>query len=173
MIEGLTISRASRADLGKIVELVNSAYRGEYSKQGWTTEAHFIAGELRTDIEDLEKLYDRAGTTFLKCTRDENVVGSVFLDHRENDLYLGMLTVDPAQQTGGIGKQLMYAAEEHGRKLGCSRIVMNVVSLRKELIEWYERRGYTSTGETKPFPNDPRFGVPTRQIEFIIMEKKI
>ena len=50
---------------------------------------------------------------------------------------------------------------------------MNVISVRQELIAWYERLGYRKTGETKPLPADHRFGVPTQPLEFAIMEKNM
>ena len=85
-----------------------------------------------------------------------------------------MLTVDPLLQGGGIGKQLMKAAEAEAKKQNCDRIYMTVISDRVELIAWYERHGYKNTGEKKPFPaGDPRFGIPKKHIEFVVLEKMI
>ena len=44
-----TISFASVSDIISIKDLLNTAYRGEESKQGWTTEADLIAGDIRAD----------------------------------------------------------------------------------------------------------------------------
>jgi ribosomal protein S18 acetylase RimI-like enzyme len=85
-----------------------------------------------------------------------------------------MLTVSPELQGGGIGKKLMQAAEDLAKENDIPKISMTVISVRKELIEYYERRGYKNTGETKPFPmNDPKFGLPKQQLEFIVMEKRL
>jgi ribosomal protein S18 acetylase RimI-like enzyme len=85
-----------------------------------------------------------------------------------------MLTVSPTLQGGGIGKLLLEAAETEARKLKLPKISMSVISIRHELVAWYERRGYQKTGETKPFPmNDPNFGIPKQFLEFIMMEKQI
>jgi ribosomal protein S18 acetylase RimI-like enzyme len=84
-----------------------------------------------------------------------------------------MLTVSPEVQAQGIGKQLLHSAESYAKKIHCSAIVMTVISVRHELIAWYERNGYYATGETKPFPNDPKFGKPTQPLEFIVLKKNI
>jgi GNAT superfamily N-acetyltransferase len=82
-----------------------------------------------------------------------------------------MLTVNPELQGWGIGKRLLSAAEAHARQVGCIAITMTVISVRSELIAWYERHGYRATGETEPFPTDPAFGLPKQPLHFIVMEK--
>jgi ribosomal protein S18 acetylase RimI-like enzyme len=104
---------------------------------------------------------------------DGIIIGCVYLEKQERGLYLGMLTVSPLQQANGIGKQLLTAAEEYAKKNNCPCIFMNVISIRLELITWYERNGYYKNGETKPLLVDSRFGIPTQPLEFAIMEKKI
>jgi hypothetical protein len=37
------------------------------------------------------------------------------------------------------------------KKWGCKLIYMTVISVRTELIAWYERHGYVNTNKTKPF----------------------
>lgn len=164
---------ATHADTETIVELVNSAYRGEASKQGWTTEADLLEGSLRTDVPTLSALMHQPGSVVLKYTADDGTIaGCVYLQKQERGLYLGMLTVSPKLQAAGIGRQLMQAAEAHALAVDCACIFMNVISLRAELIAWYERLGFYKTGETKPMATDPRFGVPVQPLEFAIMEKK-
>ncbi len=170
----MTISKATIEDIPELVPLINSAYRGEDSKKGWTTEADLLAGEMRTDISMLKELISLPNATILKIINEENMImGSVYLDQQERGLYLGMLTVSPPLQAGGIGKQLMSASENFARANNCSNIFMNVISVRQELIAWYEKLGYTNTGEKKPFPDDNRFGVPVQPLEFVILEKQI
>lgn len=170
----MSISKASKADITELVPLINSAYRGEASKKGWTTEAELLVGAMRTDVATLTELMSSATASMLKFTDSENkIIGSVYLDIQKRGLYLGMLTVSPMLQAGGIGKQLMFASEAVAKVNNCSCVFMNVISVRHELVAWYERLGYYKTGETKPLPSDNRFGVPTQPIEFAIMEKKI
>jgi len=170
----MNVSPARIKDIPLIVALINSAYRGEASKKGWTTEADLLKGELRTDIPTLTEVMNRPQAVILKYTTAEgSITGSVFLEKQERGLYLGMLSVSPLQQASGIGKQLMKSAEQHAKQNNCSCIFMNVISVRPELIAWYERLGYQKTGEMKPLPADTRFGTPTQPLEFAIMEKKM
>jgi len=169
----LHISACTKEDIPGLNRLVNSAYRGESSKKGWTTEADLLDG-IRTDPEALEDMMEQPGAVILKCSDSEHrLFGCVFLRKTENKLYLGMLTVSPERQGAGIGKMLLKASEAHARQHDCKYIVMSVISLRRELIDWYERNGYQATGETAPFPKDPRFGIPKQPLEFIMMEKKV
>lgn len=171
MAQSLNFSFASEADIPQLVKLVNSAYRGDSSKKGWTTEADLLDG-IRTDEEALGQLMHQPGSVILKCTNQNNeLVGCVNLQKQQAKIYLGMLTVSPLIQAQGIGKKMLEAAEDYARQEHCSSIVMTVISLRKELIEWYERRGYHQTEERHPFPSDPRFGIPRQQLEFVVMEK--
>ncbi|MDZ7935356.1 MAG: GNAT family N-acetyltransferase [Emticicia sp.] len=167
------ISTATLQDVPELNILINSAYRGESSKKGWTTEEHLLDG-IRTDEGDLSELLKKENVTILKYTESGKIIGSVYLEKQVDKLYLGMLTVSPELQGGGIGKKLMQAAENLAIESYISKISMTVISVRKELIEYYERRGFKNTGETKPFPmNDPKFGLPKQQLSFIVMEKEI
>ncbi len=170
----MPVSTAQTEDIPVLVSLINSAYRGEASKKGWTTEADMLEGEFRTDISTLSAIMEKPSGVILKYTTVEGtIIGCVYLDKQERGLYLGMLTVSPLQQAGGIGKQLMQVAEQFAKEKGCHCIFMNVISLRDELIAWYERQGYQKTGETKPVPSDPRYGIPVQPLEFHIMQKGI
>lgn len=170
----MPVSIASNKDIPALVRLINSAYRGEASKKGWTTEADLLKGELRTDEASLTALVQNKDAALLKYQlENSDIAGCVYLDKQERGLYLGMLTVSPALQGAGIGKQLLQAADDYARKNNCSLIFMNVISLRHELIAWYERHGYHTTGERKPFPADQQFGIPTQPLEFIIMNKQV
>ncbi|WP_317239058.1 GNAT family N-acetyltransferase [Hymenobacter sp. 5516J-16] len=89
------------------------------------------------------------------------------------DLYLGMLSVEPAQQARGLGKFLLRAAESHARQLGCTSILISVISVRDELLAWYERHGFRRTGETAAFPTDTRFGIPRQQLDLLLLRKPL
>ncbi|MBL7739453.1 MAG: GNAT family N-acetyltransferase [Chitinophagaceae bacterium] len=171
----MPVHKATITDIPALVALLNSAYRGDASKEGWTTEADLIKGELRTDEPTLHKLMHEPGAIFLKYTNEQNeITGCVFLQKKENGkLYLGMLSVSPRIQAKGIGRQLMTAAIDHAQKEKCISIFMRVISVRHELVAWYERQGYLKTGETEPFPADDRFGIPVQPLEFVIMEKNL
>ena len=170
----MAIAQATIEDIPALEKLLNGAYRGEDSKKGWTSEADLLQGELRTDAETLQRLMQTPGAVFLKYINEQNVIeGCVFLQKQEGKLYLGMLSVSPLVQAKGIGKQLMAEAEDYSRRQNCSSIFMKVISVRDELVAWYERKGYHNTGRTEPFPSDNGFGIPTQALEFIIMEKEL
>lgn len=170
----MPIAFATLHDIADLVMLINSAYRGDASKSGWTTEADLIKGEIRTDEEDLRELMQKTGAVFLKYTSADNKIeGCVFLQQAGARMYLGMLSVSPLSQAGGIGKQLMNQAIEFAKQNRCVSIYMRVISLRHELIAWYEKQGFTKNGQREDFPRDNRFGTPVLPLEFLILEKQL
>ncbi|RPD45868.1 GNAT family N-acetyltransferase [Hymenobacter sediminis] len=173
MLPAPLLSAATEADLPELLPLVNRAYRGDASRQGWTTEAHLLDGQ-RTDPDDLRELLHAPGTTFLLARNPAGqLLGSVYLKNQSPDLYLGMLSVEPMQQAQGLGKHLLAAAEAHARQLGCTSILISVISVRAELLAWYERHGFRRTGETAAFPTDTRFGIPRQQLELLLLRKEL
>lgn len=167
------ITKATIQDIPSLTILINSAYRGETSKKGWTTEAHLLAGK-RTTEEELEQIILDPKNTFLKFTENDKIIGSVLLVEKGDQLYVGMLTVSPELQNSGIGKKMLAEAEIHAKTVGLSTLSMTVVSVRSELIAWYKRHGYVDTGEREPFPSsDIHINISDKPLEFIHLEKKI
>ena len=167
------ITKATLQDISSLNILINSAYRGETSKKGWTTEAHLLAGK-RTTEEELTAIILDPKNTFLKFTENDKIIGSVLLVEKEHQLYVGMLTVSPELQNSGIGKKMLAEAEIHAKTLGLSTLSMTVVSVRAELIAWYKRHGYEDTGEREPFPSsDIHINISDQPLEFIYLEKRI
>jgi ribosomal protein S18 acetylase RimI-like enzyme len=168
-----TIAKATLADVPELNNLVNGAYRGDSGRQGWTTEADLIDGS-RLDEAILIDLISRADTAVLLFRESGTLLGCVELRQEGPKLYLGMLSVQPTTQGKGIGKKLLAAAEEHAVAIGCRAIKMVVISVRAELIAWYQRHGYALTGERKPFvAPDERWGIPKSTLEFVVMEKRL
>ena len=170
----LTFRKAASVEAEAIVTLVNSAYRGESSKQGWTTEADLLDG-TRTNEADIENLIAQKGSMILLCLEGTDIIGCAHLEFAGTECRLGMLVVKPGLQSRGIGKRLMQAAEGiAGKTRGVRTITMSVISVRHELIAFYERRGYRCTGRRKPFVADDTHGFPkSRTIEFEVLEKKL
>jgi ribosomal protein S18 acetylase RimI-like enzyme len=174
MLSAIVIRKALAEDIAALEVLVNSAYRGEASKQGWTTEADLLLGERRTDASVIAALLQEPHSVILVAEDGTGqLLGCVYLRQESAGLYLGMLSVVPQLQGGGVGKQLMAAAEAHAKAVPCDHIFMSVISVRHELIAWYQRLGYAPTGETKPFPTDERYGIPTQPLEFVILRKSM
>ena len=172
----LTFCGATAADVDAIVALVNSAYRGETSRAGWTTEADILDGQS-TDEDEIAQLIAADGSAILLCLRGGEIIGSVLVERIDAaTAYLGMLVIRPVMQGLGLGRCLMDEAERFVRaEWGARRMQMQVITLRNELIAYYERRGYQRTGETKPFPaSDPRFGLPKVEgLMFEVVEKSL
>ncbi|MFD8973871.1 GNAT family N-acetyltransferase [Streptomyces sp. NPDC059593] len=159
-------------DVPVLVPLVESAYRGDASRGGWTTEADILQGQ-RTDPEGVAAVITTPGSGLLVVERDGEVVACCQLEHRGEAAYFGMFAVRPELQGAGLGKRIIEEAERRVRELWDVREMhMTVISVREELIAWYERRGYRRTGRMTPFPyGDERFGLPQRddlQFELLI-----
>jgi ribosomal protein S18 acetylase RimI-like enzyme len=164
---------ATPEDVSALNVLINSAYRGESGKQGWTTEADLIEG-TRIDVDELIEILKDPKATILKYVDDGEILACVELIQEEDKLYLGMLTVSPLLQGKGIGKELLIVAEQEAQKRNYNKIVMQVISVREELMDWYVRHGYTHTGERKPFHfTEAKFGQPKQPLEFVVLEKMI
>ena len=168
------IALATIADIVAIKNLLNNAYRGEASKKGWTTEAHLIAGNVRTDENNVLEVMQLQGSIFLKYIDDDGIItGCVNLQKHQYKIYLGMFGVLPNMQNAGIGKSLLKAAEEYAKQLHCTCIYMSVISERTELINWYQKHGYMDTNERKPFVEDGLTGKHLQPLEFMVLEKNL
>jgi len=172
----LLIRDATEADIPALHALVESAYRGEASRAGWTTEADLLDGQ-RTDPDDLASVLADPAQGMLTAWRGEALVGCILIaDRGEGGGYFGMLSVSPMLQGGGVGRRLVEAAHAAlGERFGARRVRISVFPQRRTLIAWYERLGYAKTGETLPFPyGDPRFGLPKRDdLQFVVMERAL
>ena len=165
------ITKATLENVTEITSLVNSAYRGETSKKGWTTEANILEGTRITETELTEILLD-TNNTFLIYQENNKIIGTVLLTHKKTELYLGMLTISPELQNAGLGKKLLQAAEDFARSVGLPKIVMTVITIRDELIAWYKRNGYTDIGKREPFPADlDDVVLHSEPLEFMVLEK--
>jgi ribosomal protein S18 acetylase RimI-like enzyme len=160
-------------DVDALVSLVNSAYRGDSSRAGWTTEADLIGG-IRIDEERLASSIAAEGNVILVHEREATLIACVHLQRKAEGCYLGMLTTEPTLQSAGVGRRMLHAAESWSIEHWNSRYMeMTVLAQRLELIAWYERRGYSRTGEQRPFPyGDHRWGLPTRSdLAFHVLRK--
>ena len=164
---------AQLSDLTALEQLVNSAYRGESSRKGWTTEADLLDG-IRTHQQQLTEQITADDSVMLVITdTNDAIIACVYLQDKEPVLYLGMLTVQSDLQAAGTGKKLLAASEAYAQWLGRTGIQMTVISVRQELIAWYQRRGYRLTGEKMPFPEHLALGIPKQSLEFLVLEKSL
>ena len=170
----MLIEPAIHADIPALLTLIQAAYRGESAKRGWTHEADLLGGQ-RTDAAALTDTLDDPAQLLLVARDRDDLAGCIALTEKGGHGYIGLVTVDPERQSGGLGRRLLEAAEEAARtRFEATRAEMTVIDGRDELIAWYERRGYRLTGERRPFPaGDPRFGLPRKALEFVVLEKPL
>lgn len=172
----ILIRDATPADIPALHRLIESAYRGEASRAGWTTEADLLDGQ-RTDPDDLAAILADPAQAMLTAWRGDELVGCVLIANRgEGTGYFGMLSVSPTGQGGGLGRRLVEAAHAAmAERYGARRVRISVFPQRDSLIGWYRRLGYASTGETLPFPyGEPRFGIPLRDdLHFIVLARDL
>ena len=172
----IEIRDAVPADIPALHRLIESAYRGEASRAGWTTEADLLEGQ-RTDPQGLADIVSDPAQGLLTAWRGGDLVGCILIaDRGEGAGSFGMLSVSPTLQGGGLGRRLVEAAHRTlAERFGARRVRISVFPQRETLIAWYERLGYRKTAETLPFPyGDLRFGLPKRDdLYFVVMEHEL
>jgi len=171
---------AVEAEYPAIIDLINIAFRGTGPSASWNIE-NFTEGQRLNESLLREDLAAKPHAHLLTYRddpddRDAPLLGTVWLDPGKDGVwYLGLLTIRPDMQTRKLGRTLLAAAEDFAKQQGARRIQMTVVNVRDTLIAWYERRGYTLTEETRPFPyGDERFGRPLRDdLYFVVLQKDL
>ena len=173
-MQALFFRSALISESASIASLANAAYRGDSSRQGWTTEADLLDG-LRTTAADVQQLIESEHSVILVCMSDEDLIASVCLEKKTDAVYVGMFVVNPAMQSLGIGKQLLTYAEIYAAQhWSVSKFCMHVITLRHELIAFYERRGYRRTGIVKAFPLNPDMWQPKMTgLQLELLEKPV
>ncbi len=171
----MKIRAATPDDIPVLHALIERAYRGESAKRGWTHEADLLTDE-RTDVDELAVIIADQDQAILMAHSDAGaLVGCVCISRKYYDsAYLGLLTVDPVRQATGLGKLLLATAEAHAAKMfAATTIEMTVIAKRKELIAYYERRGYALTGEIRPFPHDTAGQATPEPLHFVVLQKPL
>lgn len=173
-MQHFSFSIATHQEAEQIAVLVNSSYRGETSKLGWTYEADLLDGR-RTDADDIHDLLEDVDSLILLCSNSTEIIASIHLQKKRNEVYMGMLAVKPSQQKTGLGKQLLLTAEILAQETwGITDFAMVVITCRHELIAFYERRGYRRTGILIDFPSNPLlWTAKVTGLQLEILEKSI
>ncbi|KAI8066871.1 acyl-CoA N-acyltransferase [Gongronella butleri] len=172
----IIVRQATQEDLAivhEIEKVVNAAYRKE---GGWTGESHLVTG-LRMNADDLSKaILDTSDPLYLAIdTVQGRVVGTVQMRHdpeAPGEAEVGLLSVDHAYQSKGVGGKLVRMCMDEMRRLGNKKAVMHVLEVREELLAWYEKKlGFQRTGELFPFPM-PELLID-KNINFIVLKKDL
>jgi GNAT superfamily N-acetyltransferase len=167
---------ATDADVPDVVSLINRAFRGRGEEAGWSIKEEYIEGTRITEDLLREDMAAKPHATLLLWRENRNtLLGCVWLEPEQGGVwYLGMLAIPPGNQKAGLGRKLLEAAERWAMERGAAEIRMTVVNLRVALIDWYKRRGYALTGQTKPFPyGENRYGTPKRNDLYFVVLRKV
>ncbi|PZP45087.1 MAG: GNAT family N-acetyltransferase [Pseudopedobacter saltans] len=147
-----TIVPITQQDIPLLVDLINLSYRNK-SDGAWTTEADlFNEGGLRIDANELISTMSTTDNYIFKYVLDGDILGTVTLTEKPTAIYLGTLAVSPRAQGLGIGKKILLFANEFAKQKSKDKVTLTAISVRKDLIDWYERFGYVKTGNITPFP---------------------
>lgn len=169
----LTFRFATATDVPSVVALVELAYRGPDASSGWTNETELLSGP-RTRTDEVERLVADPGSRFVLAEAEGRLVGCALVQRAAVGGYFGMFSVDPAHQAGGVGRALLAECEQTARSLwSASRMSMSVISLRTDLIAWYERRGYRDTGVRTPFPFHEHSGALRTDFDLVTLVKEL
>ena len=172
---GLRIRPARPVDADVLTALIRSAYRGDDSRAGWTSEADLVEGE-RINTDQVRAMITSAGSLMLVGEDADRIVGCCQVRNEGAGLaYFGTFAVSPQAQGAGLGRQLMTEAEHQAiTAFGATRLEMTVLAPQDKLIAYYERRGFRPTGQTRPFPADPTYARPLRDgLYFVVLEKSL
>jgi len=153
---------AQVGDAEAVASVINSAFRQAES---------FLIDRDRIDLETVRELLRTGIFLVAENVADDlgALCGCVYVELRGERSYLGLLSVDPLHQKSGLGSKLMDAAEGYCAKTGSRFMDLQIVNLRKELPDFYHRKGYIETG-TAPFPPDLN---PKLPCHFVKMSKPL
>jgi ribosomal protein S18 acetylase RimI-like enzyme len=174
-VTDLQIRPARPGDAGALTELIRSAYRGDTSRSGWTSEADLVEGE-RINASQVRAMIGDSGSLMLVGESQTGILACCQLQNRGSGLaYFGTFAVAPQDQGAGLGRQLMAEAEHQAvTAFAAHRLEMTVLAQQDKLIAYYERRGFRRTGQTRPFPADPRYARPLRDdLYFVVLIKDL
>jgi ribosomal protein S18 acetylase RimI-like enzyme len=168
-----SIGTATAADVPALAALINRAYRGEASRQGWTTEDHLLDGPRISEAALLDMVGTPQTTLLTYRSASGSLAGCVYLHQKGTQLYLGTLAVAPEAQAQGVGRQLLAAADAYAHQHGCTTLKITVLSARPELLAWYERHGYVRNGKSEAFPDTTAFGTPRQPLTLLELIKSL
>ena len=175
----VSIRPARPADADVLTDLIRSAYRGQDSRAGWTSEADLVEGERISRDQVLAMISAGGSLLLVGLLVGEDAGQLVACCQLRNEgaglAYFGTFAVSPQAQGAGLGRQLMAEAERQAvAAFAATRLEMTVLAQQDKLIAYYERRGFRRTGATRPFPADPRYARPLRDdLYFVVLEKPL
>lgn len=112
---------------------------------------------LLTDEEWVERAVKWGGIRFLANGDGYHCgIAAGVLDYRDaSRAYLLSMWVAPTHRRKGIGQMLVTAVQEWAKSVSAMHLVLDVTSNNAAAIAFYESLGFTMTGKTSPYCNDP------------------
>jgi GNAT superfamily N-acetyltransferase len=154
--DSLVYRAATAADCDSLTMLINNAYRGPLSYQGWTNEDTLIPVP-RTNANALLDMInaDKCVLMMFFGKNDEILKGCIYLSHKpeSKSAKISCFAVRPDLQARGYGKFILSTVENYAvNNWNVEYIELTAILQRPELITYYSRRGYMDTGQRHPFP---------------------
>jgi ribosomal protein S18 acetylase RimI-like enzyme len=120
----------------------------------YARESQFPDSEWLTRVE---RMNGERGAGFLAMEGKTpcGIVGS-FLDQNDaSRAHLISMWTAPAYRQRGIGRLLVKQVADWAHLRNAHTLVLMVTSVNGTAMLFYERLGFTRTGRTEPYPNDP------------------
>lgn len=169
----LEFKELQKEEIKEVIVLINQAYRAEKKDNAWTTESHLLSG-IRVNENMMKEILEEKDTKTYIAKIENKIVGTIQAKLEGESIHIGLFAVDTKSQASGIGKKLLEFAENSSSKLwGKSTFIMEVISTRTELMQYYIRRGYLNTNSFIEFPKSEYWKENTNEELKLLVLKKI
>ncbi|NNH26031.1 MULTISPECIES: GNAT family N-acetyltransferase [Acinetobacter] len=168
---------ANASDVESLVALINQAYRTN-TGSSWTSEQDIVTGDRINHQQLLESLNQQNFSLFVAEIVEHSesaLVACVGLAFQHSSVEIGTFCVASDWQNQGIGKQVLAYAEQKAFAIFPTLISyeMFVLDARIELIQYYERCGYSKTACIESYPIHANVGQPLIDLQLQHMSKSI
>jgi len=125
------------------------AFGSTYAEESQLSDADWMNRTLRWNGE--------RGVGFLAIDSAVpcGIAGSFLNEQDRTRAQLISMWTAPAHRRRGVGRLLVNAILDWGRFRHAQTLLLMVTSINEPAIRFYERLGFTRTGRTEPYPNDP------------------
>jgi len=177
IMQPLKYRLANASDVESLVALINQAYR-THTDSSWTSEQKIVAGDRINHQQLLESLNQQNFSLFVAEMVEDletALVACIGLSFQQNSVEIGTFCVASDWQNQGIGKHVLKYAEKMAleRCPTLSHYEMWVLDARTELIQYYERCGYSKTACIESYPIHSNVGQPLIDLRLQHMSKSI
>ena len=141
-----TIFKAARL---RALQDTPTAFGATYAKESQLTEADWITRANNWNGE-------RSILYLAMHTGEAIGIAGSYLDHDEpTRAHLISMATAPTHRNQGIGRLLVNQIIDWARQRNAHTLQLMVTSSNESAIAFYQRLGFTFTGRTEPYPNDP------------------